>query len=47
LSGFPFGRSAVDDAQRDRVRTGRRCRFALAETGGFDGSVKIAKLVVT
>jgi hypothetical protein len=29
------------------VRVGRRCRFALDETKSSNGSVKVAKLLVT
>jgi hypothetical protein len=47
VTRIPFGLSAVDDAERDEVRAGCRFRFALAETGGFDGRLKVARLVVT
>ena len=47
VTRIPFGLSAVDDAERDEVRAGCRCCFALAETGGFDGRLKVARLVVT
>jgi hypothetical protein len=46
LTRIPFGRSAIDDAERDEVRAGRRCRFTLDEKGGFDGRVKVARLIV-
>jgi hypothetical protein len=42
---IPFGRSAVDDSERDRVRPGRRCRFALDEARSSNGGVRVAKLV--
>jgi hypothetical protein len=38
--------SAVDDAEHDRVRAGRRCRFTLDETKSSNGSVRVAKLVL-
>jgi len=47
ITWIPFGRSAVDDAERDEIRAGRRCRFALAEGRSSTGGVKVAKLVVT
>jgi hypothetical protein len=47
LTRVPFGRSAIADAERDEVRAGRRCRFALDEARSSGGSVKVAKLVVT
>jgi hypothetical protein len=46
LTRIPFGRSAVDDAERDRVRAGRRCRFALDEARSSNGGVRVARLVV-
>jgi len=46
LTRIPFGRSAIDDAERDEVRAGRRCRFTLDETKSSNGSVRVAKLVL-
>jgi hypothetical protein len=39
-SRIPFGRSAVDDAERDQVRAGRGYRFALDEARSWSGGVK-------
>jgi hypothetical protein len=47
LTRIPFGRSAVDDAERDEVRAGRRCRFALDEARSSGGSVKVARIVLS
>jgi hypothetical protein len=47
LTRIPFGRAAVDDAERDLFRAGRRCRFALDETKSSNGGVRVAKLAVT
>jgi hypothetical protein len=43
---IPFGRSAIDDADRDLVRAGRRCRFALDEARSSNGGVKVMRLVL-
>jgi hypothetical protein len=45
LTRVPFGRSAIDDAERDRVSVGRRCRFALDEARSSGGSVRVATLI--
>jgi hypothetical protein len=47
LEGIPFGRSAIDDAEGDKIRAGRRCRFALDEARSSNGGVRVARLVVT
>jgi len=44
VTRFPFGRSAVDDAERNEVRAGRRCRLALDEARSSSGSVRVARL---
>jgi hypothetical protein len=42
---IPFGRSAIDDAERDEVRIGQRCRFALDDNLP-PNAAKMAKLVL-
>jgi hypothetical protein len=37
----PFGRWAIDEAERGEVRAGRRCRFVLDESAS---AVKVARL---
>jgi hypothetical protein len=46
VTRFPFGRSAVDDAERNEVRAGRRCRLALDEARSSSGSVRVARLTL-
>jgi hypothetical protein len=47
VTGIPFGRSAIDNAERDEVRAGRRCRFALDEARSSNGGVRVARLVLS
>ena len=47
LTRIPFGRSAVDDAERDEVRAGRRCRFTLDEARSSNGGVRVASLALS
>jgi hypothetical protein len=45
LTRVPFGRSAIDGAERNLVRAGRRCRFALDENASASNA-KVGHLVL-